>query len=186
MGVDRVFAVAKNTSPILQEIEHEWLGKIPKIFEVLSHSPVTLDAVWAQLRALSAGSLTARQREAIALRVAQLNRCEYCLAIHTYEAQRTGISYAATIDYRIGVSDDPFEQAILSLVTRLVIGHGRHAYDEVDEARRLSENGDLTTEIAANVSIHNLLNMFVAIYDLQPDYPESQPIPEEELTAQIL
>ena len=53
------------------------------IFRGMANSPAVLDAYLKFSGALQQGKLDAKTRHAIALAVAQFNRCGYCLAAHT-------------------------------------------------------------------------------------------------------
>jgi len=51
------------------------LGGVPNVFALLANAPVALDGYLSLSKALSRGRLTARQREILALAIAQENEC---------------------------------------------------------------------------------------------------------------
>ncbi len=59
------------------------LGMVPNLFATLANSPAALDGYLSLSKTLSHGRLSARQREIVALTVAQENECRYCLSAHT-------------------------------------------------------------------------------------------------------
>lgn len=119
---------------ILQQIE-EGPGVGWNFFLTAAHSPSALEALYGLVRAATRTRLTERVRVAIALRAAQLNGCEYCVATHTDRARGAGLDDASVLNYRRGISNDPKEQALLSLATKVVQDRGHHAGFAVQLAR---------------------------------------------------
>src|SRR5262249_48864504 len=70
------------------------LGMVPTLFRVVAHAPAALDGLLALSAALARGTLPARTRETIALAVAELDRCDYCLSAHTALGARAGMTPA--------------------------------------------------------------------------------------------
>ncbi len=119
---------------ILQQIE-EGAGVGWNFFLTAAHSPSALYALHGLVRAATRTGLPERVRVAIALRVAQLNGCEYCVATHTDRARGAGLDDTSVLNYRRGISNDPKEQALLSLATKVVQDRGHHAGFAVQLAR---------------------------------------------------
>ena len=90
------------------------LGMVPNLFATLAHSPVALDGYLSLSKTLSRGRLSARQREIVALTVAQENECRYCLSAHTALANAAGITEAEALKARAGDGEDPLERALAS------------------------------------------------------------------------
>ena len=86
------------------------LGKVPNFLATLANAPAALDGFLSLTKALARGRLSARQREILALAVAQENECQYCLSAHTESAKAVGIRGANVLKAREGNSDDPFER----------------------------------------------------------------------------
>ena len=61
------------------------LGVVPNVFRVAGLSPAALEGFLGLSGALSK-TLDVRTRERIAIAVAEVNRCDYCLSAHTYLA----------------------------------------------------------------------------------------------------
>ncbi len=71
------------THASLKTVEKQ-LGGVPNMFRVVANSPAALSG-YLQLSAASAqGGLDAATRERIALAVAELNGCGYCLSAHSF------------------------------------------------------------------------------------------------------
>src|SRR5689334_5375266 len=69
--------------PLLNAVK-EQLGVVPNLFRLVATSPVALEGYLGLSGALNKGALPAATRERIALAVAELNGCSYCLSAHAY------------------------------------------------------------------------------------------------------
>src|SRR5260370_4992666 len=69
--------------PLLEAVKKQ-LGVVPNLFRVVANSPAALEGYLGLNGALGNGTLDARTRERIALTVADINGCDYCLSAHTY------------------------------------------------------------------------------------------------------
>ena len=68
---------------LLQAVKN-LLGSVPNLFRIVSNSPQALEGYLGLNGALGKGLLDGQTRERIALAVAQINGCDYCLAAHSY------------------------------------------------------------------------------------------------------
>ena len=78
---------------LLEAVEKK-LGMVPNLTRGLAHSPAALDGYLSLMGALAKGALTPRQREQIALAVAEANQCDYCLSAHSAIGGRLGLDEA--------------------------------------------------------------------------------------------
>ena len=69
--------------PLLEGVNRQ-LGVAPNMFRLISNSPAALESYLDLSGALNKGALPAATRERIALAVAEINGCNYCLSAHTY------------------------------------------------------------------------------------------------------
>ena len=76
-------AAPKASQPLLQAV-HKMLGSVPNLFRLVSNSPAALEGYLSLSGALSKGTLPAPTHERIALAIAEVNGCSYCLSAHTY------------------------------------------------------------------------------------------------------
>src|SRR5262249_58036407 len=72
--------------PLLEAVKKQ-LGVVPNLFRLVANSPAALEGYLALMGALNKGKLPAPTRERIALAVAELNGCSYCLSAHSYLAK---------------------------------------------------------------------------------------------------
>ncbi len=66
----------------LLEAVNKQLGVVPNLMKVLSNSPAALGGYLSLNGTLGKGTLGAKTGERIALAIAEINRCGYCLAAH--------------------------------------------------------------------------------------------------------
>jgi alkylhydroperoxidase family enzyme len=76
--------------PLLEAVKKQ-LGVVPNMFRLIANSPAALEGYLGLSGALNKGALPAPTRERIALAVAEMNGCNYCLSAHTY-SERTSPS----------------------------------------------------------------------------------------------
>src|SRR3954466_6837308 len=69
--------------PLLEAVKKQ-LGVAPNLFRMVATSPAALQGYVGLMGALGKGALPAPTRERIALAVAEINGCSYCLSAHTY------------------------------------------------------------------------------------------------------
>lgn len=147
------------------------LGKVPNLFATLANAPVALDAVLSLSRTLSRGRLSARQREILALAIAQKNECQYCVSAHTASSKAAGISATDAIKARNGNSDDPFERALTNFAKNLIRQRGLVSDHDLKTARKLGIDDGLMLEIVANVALNTLTNYVNRLADTEIDFP---------------
>lgn len=78
------------------------LGKLPNLYAALANGPAALRGYLAMREALVGGSFSARQREQLALYIAQYNDCTYCVSAHTLRGGKVGLSERELLDTRHG------------------------------------------------------------------------------------
>ena len=76
-------AAPEASRPLLDAVKKQ-IGMVPNLFRLVSLSPAALEGYLALSGALAKGALPAATRERIALAVAEVNGCSYCLSAHTH------------------------------------------------------------------------------------------------------
>jgi AhpD family alkylhydroperoxidase len=164
----------QNTPPaseqILERIERE-LGTRYNLFTTVAHSPGALLALWGQVHALSQMKLSAKLRTGIALRVAQLSGCEYCVAANSAWGDAAGVDMVCALDFRRGVSNDSKERALLNLATKIVKDRGHHAGFEVEAARRSGATDAEIIEVLQIVSLQIFMTSLSSLSGMKIDFP---------------
>lgn len=124
-----------------------------------AHSTPSLQSAAAQLREAAGMRLPPRLRHAIALRVAELNGCPSGLA----PSDGAPPDAATAGRYRRGLTDDPKEQALLALATKLVLERGRHTRCAVEAARQLGAGDEEIVETVALVGLFTFANYLESV-----------------------
>jgi alkylhydroperoxidase family enzyme len=78
-------AAPSRSQPMLEAVKKQ-LGVAPNLFRLVSNSPAALEGYLGLSASLGKGELPGPTRERIALAVAEINGCDYCLSAHTYLA----------------------------------------------------------------------------------------------------
>jgi uncharacterized peroxidase-related enzyme len=121
-------AHASNASKPLLDAVQKSLGITPNLFKITAQSPETLEGLLGLNGALAKGRLSAAEREAIALAVAEINACDYCLSAHTVLGGGAGLSEKDIFAARRAEAADPRLAAILAF-SRIVMLKRGHASD---------------------------------------------------------
>lgn len=156
-------------------------GKVPNLYAVTANSPTALKAVLEFGDTLSSGEFTAKEAEAVALAVAQVNDCHYCLAAHTTVGKMLGFSEAETLSIRSGSSDDPRLDALVKLAREIVVTRGWPAQKLVDDFYSVDFSKAAIVELIGLVSLNVFKNYLNHVADSPIDFPEAPILKQEEV-----
>lgn len=142
------------------------------IFRGMANSPAVLNGYLQFSGALRDGKLDPKTREAIALAVAQANRCDYCLAAHTMLGKGAGLDEAAIRDARHGKSADKKTNGAANLARRMVETKGNIADADLQQAKAAGlDDGDIA-EVVAHVALNIFTNYFNHVNQTEVDLPK--------------
>jgi len=147
------------------------LGMVPNTLATLGNAPVALDGYLSLSKTLSRGRLSARQREILALAIAQENECQYCLSAHTASSKAIGLSATDVYNARAGRSEDPFERALTTFARNIVRERGLISDQSLEMARKAGIDDSLMLEIVAVVALNTLTNYANRLADPDVDFP---------------
>ena len=147
------------------------LGRVPNLYRAMANGPAALRGYLAFRDALQGGALDVRMRERIALLVAELNSCDYCVAAHVFRGAKIGMSAEDLDGTRGGVSGDPKVQAALSFVTALVRSQGHVGEAALDAVRGQGWTPAEVTEMVAHVALNVFSNYFKQVAEPALDFP---------------
>ncbi len=165
--------VPRTSLTILEQVGGR-LEDTSNFLRTVAHSPAALESLVAQFSAAARTRLPPRSREAIALRVAELNGCDYCLAAHTALAGRVGVDAAAARRYRQGLSDDPKEQVLLAMATKVVLERGHHTGFTVETVRRIGASEAEIVDVIVLVGLNTFANYLNSVANTALDHPTAQ------------
>ena len=148
------------------------LGSVPNLFRVLATSPAALGGYLGLNGALAKGALDARTRERIALAVAEVNGCGYCLAAHTFIGTNLAKLDAAEIAAnRAGRSNDAKADAAVRFAVAVTEARG-HVGDEALATVRAAGWSDAEIlEITVHVALNTLTNYVNEVAGTEVDFP---------------
>jgi len=163
-------AADPKSQPLLAAVEQQ-LGSVPNLFRLLGLSPAALEGFLGLSQALNS-TLDAKTRERIALAVAQVNGCDYCLSAHTYLAANLAkLDETEIAAARHGRSADPRADAAVSFA-RLVTETRGHVSDSAIASAKLAGLTEAEiVEIVANVAVNVLTNFVNVVAETEIDFP---------------
>jgi uncharacterized peroxidase-related enzyme len=147
------------------------LGLVPNMVRTMANSPAALEGYLSLSSALSTGRLSGRLREQIALAVAQVNACDYCLASHTAFGKLEKLTEAEIIASRRHTASDSPTAAALEFAVALVEGRGTVSDSAFARVRQAGFSDSEIAEIIANVALNIFTNYFNKASDVVVDFP---------------
>ncbi|MEM6675296.1 MAG: carboxymuconolactone decarboxylase family protein, partial [Planctomycetota bacterium] len=69
----------ESSRPLLDAVQAK-MGMVPNLLGTLAHAPAALQSYLSLSEVLGGGLFDAKERELVALAVAEANACDYCLA----------------------------------------------------------------------------------------------------------
>ena len=163
-------AAGTATTDLLGMVKRK-MGSVPNIISTMANSLAVAKAYLGFNQALSAGALSLRMREQIALLVAELNNCEYCLAAHTAFGKGVGLDDQEIADARQASARSDRERAALVFVRSIVQNHGSVSDIDVAQVRNAGFTDGEIIEIIANVALNIFTNYFNLVVATEVDFP---------------
>src|ERR1700712_1079901 len=158
------------SKPTLDAV-HKQLGVVPNLFRLIGVSPAALSAFTSFQGALSK-TLDVKTRERIALAIAQINGCDYCLSAHTY----LGLNLARISPEEIALnreseSGDPKANAAVSFAGKVVRERGHITAADVKAVRDAGFSDGQIGEILAVTAENVFTNMLNVVAETDIDFP---------------
>lgn len=161
--------------PLLDAVNRQ-LGVIPNLMKVVGNSPAALEGYLSLNGALGKGAIGAKTSERIALAVAELNGCGYCLSAHSYLGSNLAKFNAAELDAnRHGKSNDPKAAAALRFATQVVGTRGHVSNDDLAAVKEAGYSEAEIIEIVLLVALNTLTNYVNNVAQTDIDFPEIKP-----------
>lgn len=155
----------------LQAVEKQ-LGMVPNLFRLVANSPAALEGYLGLNGALAKGALPAATRERIALAVAEINGCSYCLSAHTYIGRNLAkLDDAEITANRSGASNDPKADAAVRLAVKVVRERGHVSEDDLRAVKLAGYDDAQVVEIVLHVALNTLTNYINEVAKTDIDFP---------------
>jgi uncharacterized peroxidase-related enzyme len=162
--------VPEASKPILDAV-HKQLGVVPNMFRLIAQSPAVLQGFAANNGALTK-TLDVKTRERIALAVAQIDGCSYCLSAHTY----LGLNLAKITPEEIalnrkGASGDAKANAAVSFAVEVVRERGHVTDADLKAVRAAGFTDGQIVEIVAVTAENIFTNLLNEVAKTDIDFP---------------
>lgn len=150
------------------------------LFQVMAHRPAILQPMMQLVEAtMQGGTVEARLKELVAIRVSQVNHCYYCMSTRTVLARQLGVS-EELLDalYHIDQHRHLFTgRELAALRYAETMTTDARAVDEQlwDELQRYFDDGELV-ELSAVIGLFNFFNRFSDALQFDPPQPRSSTI----------
>lgn len=147
------------------------IGSVPNLFRLIANSPAVLTGYLGFSGALTK-ALDVKTRERIALAVAQVNGCDYCLSAHTY----LGLNLAKLSPEEIalnrrGGSSDAKADAAVRFAADVAQNRGHVSNDAIAAVRAAGFTDGQIVEIVALVAENVFTNFLNEVAATDIDFP---------------
>jgi uncharacterized peroxidase-related enzyme len=167
--------VPENSKPILDAVNKQ-LGIVPNMFRLFAKSPAALTGLTSLSGALGK-TLDVKTRERIALAVAQVNGCDYCLSAHTYLGLNLAkISQEEVTLNRQGLSSDPKALAAVRFAAKVTETRGHISDADLTAVLDAGYTEAQVIEIVSLVAENVLTNFINIVAQTDIDFPVVQAI----------
>jgi uncharacterized peroxidase-related enzyme len=157
--------------PLLQAVNKQ-LGVVPNLFRLVGNSPAALEGYLGLNGALAKGSLEAPTRERIALAIAEINGCNYCLSAHSYLAKNLAkLPDAEIAANRGGGSADPKADAAVHFAVKVANARGHVTDADLAAVRQAGYTDAQIIEIVLHVALNTLTNYVNEVAKTDIDFP---------------
>lgn len=161
--------------PFLDAVKKQ-LGSVPNMFRIVANSPAALEGYLGLNGALSKGALDAKTRERIALAVAEINGCGYCLSAHTYLGKNVAkLDDAEITANRSGASNDLKADAAVRFAAKIVNLRGHVSEADVAAVKLAGYDDAQVVEIVLHVALNTLTNYVNEVLSTDIDFPAVAP-----------
>jgi uncharacterized peroxidase-related enzyme len=157
--------------PLLQAVKKQ-LGVVPNLFRLVGNSPAALEGYLGLNGALAKGALEAPTRERIALAIAQVNGCGYCLSAHSYLGKNLAkLSDEEIALNRDGGSTDPKADAAVRFALKVVNARGHVSDADIRDVKSAGYSDAQVIEIVTHVALNTLTNYVNEVAQTEIDFP---------------
>ena len=139
---------------------------------VIANSSAALEGYLSLSGSLAKGALSGKLREQIALAVAEINGCGYCLAAHSYLASNVArLDEAEIAANRNGGSNDPKADAAVRFAASIARARGHVSDAAIRDVRSAGWSDAEVVEIVVHVALNTLTNYVNEVAQTEIDFP---------------
>lgn len=164
------------SQPLLNAVKAQ-LGSAPNLFRIVGNSPAALEGFLGLSGALGKGALDLKTRNRIALAVAEVNGCHYCLAAHSYLGENLAkLSADEMSANRRGGSTDAKADAAIRFAAKVARERGHVGETDVKAVKDAGYTDAQVVEIIAHVALNVMTNYVNEALKTDIDFPQVQPL----------
>jgi uncharacterized peroxidase-related enzyme len=164
----------EKSRPLLEAVNKQ-LGIVPNMFRLIATSPQALEGYLGLSGALGHGALPPATRERIALAVAEVNGCDYCLSAHSYLGRNLAhLDDAEITANRNGASSDPKADAALRFAVAVTRNRGHVTEADLAAVRNAGYADAQVIEIVQHVALNIWTNYVNVVFGTDIDFPVVQ------------
>ena len=149
------------------------LGLVPNMTRAMANAPAVLDGYLQLSGALSHGSLSAKQREQLALAISQANGCDYCVSAHSTVGRMVGLTADQIRDARLGTAVDPKADALIRFARKVLETRGRVSDSDLEDVREAGFDDGAIAEVVGHVALNVFTNYFNELAETDIDFPKA-------------
>lgn len=166
-----VDAAPAASQPLLEAVRKQ-LGVVPNLFRLVGRNPSALEGYLGLFTALGKGTLPLATRQRIALVVAQVNGCDYCLSAHAYLARNLAkLDDAEIAANRAGASSDPKAEAAVRFAATVVRERGHVGDADLAAVKSAGYDDAQIIEIVLHVALNTWTNYINLVAQTDIDFP---------------
>lgn len=160
------------SQPLLLAVKKQF-GSVPNLFRVVGNSPEALEGYLGLNAALGKGKLDVKTRERIALAIAEINGCNYCLAAHTYIGKNLAkLDDAEIAASRNGGSNDSKAAEAVRFASKVATLRGHVTDIDLQKVKAAGFSDAEVLEIILHVVLNTLTNYVNNVAETEVDFPE--------------
>jgi len=158
------------SQPLLHAVAKQ-LGMAPNLFRMVGNSPAALEGHVGLIGALGKGALPVQTRGRIALAVAEVNGCSYCLSAHTALGRLVKLDDAEMTANRSGGSNDPKADAAVRFAVKVTRDRGAVSDADISTLKEAGYDDAQIVEIVLHVALNVFTNYINKIAETEIDFP---------------
>jgi len=151
------------------------LDEAPRFLQAMANSPASLRAYIRADTALMRGQLTPRQRQQVALAVAEINGSSYSLSAHYDTGKALGLTHEEMQLARNATAADPKAETMLCFTRAVVLQRGDISDEDFQALGKAGFTDAQIIEIVANIALNIFSNYFSSVARTEVDFPLLQP-----------
>ena len=166
-----IAAAPSASHPMLEAVKKQ-VGSVPNLFRLVATSPAALEGYLGMSGALAKGKLPAATRERIAIAVAEINGCDYCLSAHSFFGKTLAkLSDDEISANRAGTSLDAKADVAVRFASSVARSRGHISDDELEIVRAAGYDDGQIIEIVQHVALNTWTNYINNIAETDIDFP---------------